>query len=1140
PTVIMTFSSLLTTFFTFTRGSVDKETLITTFVMMGSMLFLSFVWPFIERFVEKIRFILREKARKKNYRKYLAYKREFLEKYRNEQKIVLLFNNLSIEECQNVIFNRTSNLFSLNVSQEQFLNVRIGVGKTLLNCNLIYDKEDYVKEVDPLKVKMEQLIEDYKYIDNSPITVSFKEPIAFINAEKNFDRLLDTLLIQLAAYHDYHILKLVILTNENTKLHYIRNLNHCWNEDRSIRYVATNLQEAEFISNELMKVFTQRISNHSANNSNLSPFYLILCDDINKYRNLKIIDSVVHQNEMVGFSFATFVSRLIDVPDGCSNFCEFSKDKATIFKSDMDMNEILSFTPEFYTNHIDFSRCLSELSNIPVKSNLDASIGKALPEKLGFLEMFNVGNVEQLNSLERWKNSQIVNTLATPIGVDTTGNILNLDLHEKKHGPHGLVAGMTGSGKSELIITYLLSLAVNYSPDEVQFVLIDYKGGGLAGAFENRKTGIKLPHLVGTITNLDTAEMNRTLVSIKSELQRRQRIFNKAKENLNTGTIDIYKYQGLVRDGQIKEPLSHLFIVCDEFAELKQQQPEFMDEIVSAARIGRSLGIHLILATQKPSGVVDDQVWSNSKFKICCKVQTAEDSTEMLRKPDAAFIKESGRFYLQIGYDEYYILAQSGYSGVEYVPTDRALSKLDNNISFINSLGEVYKNATVKKEIDVTTEDRPSYGEELINVVKYLIGVAKNGNYQYHQLWLDNIPEMLMYSDLISKYNPQHQLFDINPVIGEYDDPARQNQGIVTLPITFGGNTFIVGNSGSGKCSLLSSIIFSTIVTHSSNEVNIYILDMGAEKLKKFKNAPQVGDVLTISDKQELNFFTYMIQKELLNRQKYFSENGGDFLYCVKNKKCPFPNILVFIYDLDTLKESIEYFFEEKIVPLTRNCAKYGIYFIITSNTSNALGYSAEQNFSQKIMLNMVDTTEYNTFFTKPPIIKKNAGRGLISINEECFEFQVSMFASENNEVNLLKKVINQLNESIKVKAKPVSRIPNVVTYDLVKAYNKGLNSIPLGINTATAQVVTYNFDQLVSVMCSERIQPFNKIYKIFQKMIIEEKDTKLIILNGFSSLHLEPYNELVKMYETGFSKILTIIKNNIQKYIENPKNGKF
>ena len=311
--------------------------------------------------------------------------------------------------------------------------------------------------------------------------------------------------------------------------------------------------------------------------------------------------------------------------------------------------------------------------------------------------MYNVGNLDQLNIVNRWNTSDIINSLAAPVGVDPNGNTLYLDLHEKFHGPHGLVAGMTGSGKSEFIITYILSLAVNYNPDEVQFVLIDYKGGGLAGAFENRKTGIKLPHLVGTITNLDKSEMNRTLVSIKSELQRRQRKFNEAKEELNTGSIDIYKYQQLVREGTLKDPMSHLFIICDEFAELKEQQPDFMDELVSAARIGRSLGIHLILATQKPSGVVNDQIWSNSKFKVCCKVQTAEDSNEMIMRPDAASIKESGRFYLLVGYDQYFVLGQSGYSGVQYVPTSKAMSKLDNSISFINNMGSVYKSAVQKK-----------------------------------------------------------------------------------------------------------------------------------------------------------------------------------------------------------------------------------------------------------------------------------------------------------------------------------------------------------------------------------------------------------------------------------------------------------
>ena len=131
------------------------------------------------------------------------------------------------------------------------------------------------------------------------------------------------------------------------------------------------------------------------------------------------------------------------------------------------------------------------------------------------------------------------------------------------------------------------------------FILIDYKGGGLAGAFEDEEKGIRLPHLAGTITNLDGAAVNRSLISIQSELRRRQAIFNEARRVANEGTMDIYGYQQLFRDGIVTEPVPHLFIISDEFAELKAQQPEFMEQLISAARIGRSLGVHLILATQK-------------------------------------------------------------------------------------------------------------------------------------------------------------------------------------------------------------------------------------------------------------------------------------------------------------------------------------------------------------------------------------------------------------------------------------------------------------------------------------------------------------------------------------------------------------
>lgn len=134
----------------------------------------------------------------------------------------------------------------------------------------------------------------------------------------------------------------------------------------------------------------------------------------------------------------------------------------------------------------------------------------------------------------------------------------------------------------------------------------------MPGPFEDTQNGIRLPHLAGTITNLDGAAVNRALISIQSELRRRQAVFNEAKKSSGEGTMDIYKYQKLYRSGAVSEPVPHLFIVSDEFAELKAQQPEFMAQLISAARIGRSLGVHLILATQKPTGVVDDQIWSNA------------------------------------------------------------------------------------------------------------------------------------------------------------------------------------------------------------------------------------------------------------------------------------------------------------------------------------------------------------------------------------------------------------------------------------------------------------------------------------------------------------------------------------------------
>ena len=230
----------------------------------------------------------------------------------------------------------------------------------------------------------------------------------------------------------------------------------------------------------------------------------------------------------------------------------------------------------------------------PVYSG-EMSLSSELVRGLSFFDMPGIaGNITVDAICSKWNSSDTRKSLAAPLGVAVGNKPVVLDLSETMHGPHGLVAGTTGSGKSELLISYILSMAFCYSPEDVNFVIIDFKGGGTASQF------FGLPHLIGTITNLDDNEMVRSLLSIRAERLRREQVFKQA------GVTNINNYTTEFKAGRVKQPMPHLFIIADEFAELKAQQPDFMDELISTSRIGRSLGIHLILATQKPSGVVND------------------------------------------------------------------------------------------------------------------------------------------------------------------------------------------------------------------------------------------------------------------------------------------------------------------------------------------------------------------------------------------------------------------------------------------------------------------------------------------------------------------------------------------------------
>ena len=447
----------------------------------------------------------------------------------------------------------------------------------------------------------------------------------------------------------------------------------------------------------------------------------------------------------------------------------------------------------------------------------------SIPDSVPFGELTG-GCINAGTILEAYEKCDTSLNLKAPIGIGEAGRIVYLDLHEKAAGPHGLIAGTTGSGKSELLTTMILSFAMNCPPDKLAFFLIDYKGGGMSNLF------CRLPHVIGNISNLSEADTQRALIALRSENIRRQQAFADAKVN------NINDYTHLYDEGRIKEPLPHILIIVDEFAELRRKEPEFMDALISISQVGRSLGMHLIMATQKPAGVVDDRIRANSRFRIALRLVDRSDSMDMLQKPDAVNIKECGRAVLQVGNDEVYECFQSGY----------AMGSAD-----ADEEPRIYEDWLLDEEVKIGMDGRDppgavcSWYEKVMGALKEAderTGLKKPG-----PLWLPPLPEDIYDDSAFAVIDDPYMRSYIRPV---YD------------PGTF-GHVWIAGRSGSGKSELLR-----TLINRLCGKSAVYIIDYGGGTLKSFAGKKYCGAYIEDDHPEDTFRLTLFLNGELTKRRK--------------------------------------------------------------------------------------------------------------------------------------------------------------------------------------------------------------------------------------------------------------------------------
>ena len=1137
PMLSMGVTSAMTLLNTIIQINNGTETLKTQWISIVSgvvMLLTSLFWPLLTSAYNKH---LEKKKRIHLYRKYgdyLVTKREELEKERNLQIDIIKENRLSLDECIKIISMKGNGLWDKRKDQDDFLQIRVGIGSEPFKVKIEYPESGFTLDQTELRKVTDNLVAEYKMLDNVPIGYSlFDNYMTALtgNYEKSLS-FVDNVLLQLMTFYCYDELKIMIFTDEEHKDHwkYVKFSNYCFDDNKNIRYFAGSQEESKELSDALVNELNYRTQIEGNSIKNVNPYYIVICENYSLLKKMNFFKTLTDSDRNLGYSIIFLDSNLGSLPSKCSNFINLSDGTSGILKNSYESQEVINFKDEVNKN-IDMMEITRILSNIPVEI---AGASSQLPNAIAFLEMEKIGKVEQLNVINRWNTNDSVQSLKAEIGVDEDGNYLYLDIHEKFHGPHGLVAGMTGSGKSEFIITYILSLAMNYSPDDVAFILIDYKGGGLAGAFENKQTGVKLPHLAGTITNLDKAEMSRTLVSIDSEVKKRQAMFNTARDALGESTIDIYKYQKFYHEGKLKEPIPHLLIISDEFAELKAQQPEFMDNLISVARIGRSLGVHLILATQKPSGVVDDQIWSNTKFRVCLKVQDASDSNEMLKRPDAASLKQTGRFFLQVGYDEYFALGQSGWCGAKYFPSDKIVKQIDKSINFIADNGQIIKSIQdSQKQSSVEAQ-----GEQLAAVMNEIINAAKQTNKFTRSLWLDNIPEIITIDNTEKKYNITHEPYNLNLTIGEYDAPELQEQGKVIYNVLDDGNTLVYGMEGAEREKLLMAMIISGVSHHKTEELNFYIMDYGSESLRAIMQFPQVGGMVFTGEEEKYTNLLKLIREERDKRKKELVEYGGEFKNFLKNSPTKKPIIVVMINNYDTLYENHDDVIEE-LPDLVRDSERYGIVFIITANSDRSVNSRTNSSFKNMIVLHLKDATDYGSIFpVRTKIVPRDMfGRGLFNDNEVIHEFQTASLVEEQDKQNdYIKQLLDKVKAENTTKAIGIPALPEHIRVDDIKESLKDLSALPIGISKNLLETICLKFNEMPGLLISA-----NKLDYCSEltKCIIEEtsiiKSIGCIVIDGVGTLE-EYKDKTTNYYKENFDEVIDKISAYIDKKIEEGK----
>ena len=1078
-----------------------------------------------------------KKERVELYHLYLKDKAKDLEQLSRKQREGMFYHFPAIEDLTKMVKRYDSRIYEKTPLHFDFLAYRLGLGKVPTSYELKYGQEERSGKKDALEEEGYALFQAHQKIDNLPIVASLNRgPVGYVGPRPIVLEQLQLLVAQLAVFHSYHDLTIIPIIPEEEKesWDWMRWLPHATLQDMNVRSFVYNQRTRDQVLNSLNQILKLRKAQKEEEKANdtkiFHPHYVVLITDETLILDHVIMEFFREDPTELGCSIIYVADVLSSLSENIQTVISIKdRNQGQLLLQEGVLRELdfqLDHFPEGYDKEA-ISRGLAPLKHIQ-------QLKSSIPDSVTFLEMYQAETFNDLKVLSRWESHAPYQSLAVPIGLRGKDDLVYLNLHEKAHGPHGLIAGTTGSGKSETIQSYILSLAVNFHPHDVAFLLIDYKGGGMANLFKD------LPHLLGTITNLDGAQSMRALASINAEIHRRERLFGQY------GVNHINQYQKKFKLGEATEPLPHLFLISDEFAELKVNQPDFIKELVSIARVGRSLGVHLILATQKPSGVVDDQIWSNSRFKLALKVADRGDSMEMLRTADAAEITQTGRAYLQVGNNEVYELFQTAWSGADYQPEKDQLGIEDHTIYLINELGQYEVLNQDLSGLDMAEEIKevPTELDVIVQEINHLH--QQEGIAAVAQPWLPPLKERITLDELdkVVPIEAWQKRTAPSVLIGVADIPQAQKQEAVTIDLSKDGNILLYGSPGTGKTTFLQTAAMDLARKQSPENLTMYLLDFGTNGLAPLTQLPHVADSLLLDQTEKIQKFIRIINRELDRRKKLLSEHGvGTIALYREVTGKQEPTMVILMDSYESMKdEPYETDLFKLFMRISREGLSIGVHLIITASRQNNLRAQLYSNFKHQQTLPQNDISEVRGIVGATPLastMEDIKGRALMK-RDEVDVVQFALPVAGDNDI----QIINNLRDQVQsLKEMWTGRIPAgipMVPDELTEAAFYGREDVaalldegkvPLGLDLETVEPVTWELKKGNLLYLTDKEEQMIQ----FVKQIAHSKQKVIVLAPAYNEL---PEMEGVTILSTKEDYVAGIKKmeENIQLRLEQQK----